>query len=280
MTKEVVETTASTSVTSKHKVASHTIFIEEITPYLKRTRGNDKGKSKADFSVWDDVITALGRAHNIIILDELKSLSTIPFHKLVNHYIHKLVQVLFGPNSFLLKFALHFLSFLFLEVILTSFLFYQVLGETIHITIEYLTNEEKVVMTSSKVDALKLENSNLRKEQIKALIDDIRAEKLLTVQKDEQLQAANCEVSREGDNVVQAFQLADEYNGILLSWYFKGFELLRRYLTKHKPRVDLEGLDFEAVDKEMEAKEANAVEGVAPYAAGDEGAIAGDDPVV
>lgn len=57
-----------------------------------------------------------------------------------------------------------------------------------------------------------------------------------------------------GDNVVQPFQLTDEYNGILLSWYFKGFKMLRRYLTKHNPEVDLEGLDFEVVDKEMEVK--------------------------
>ena len=111
----------------------------------------------------------------------------------------------------------------------------------------------------------------MRKEQIKALTDNLRAEKLLMEQKDEQLQVANCEVSRFGDNVMQAFQLTNEYNGILFSWYFKGFELMRRYLTKHKPGVDLEGLDFEAVDKEMEAKEANVVEGATPDAAGDKG---------
>ena len=43
------------------------------------------------------------------------------------------------------------------------------------------------------------------KEQIKALNDDLKAKKLLTKQKDEQLQAANHEVSTAGDNVVQAF---------------------------------------------------------------------------
>lgn len=50
----------------------------------------------------------------------------------------------------------------------------------------------------------------------------------------------------------------------MLNWYFKGFELLRRYLTKHNPRVDLESLDFEAVDKEMEAEA--ATEGNTPKA--------------
>ena len=55
---------------------------------------------------------------------------------------------------------------------------------------------------------------------------------------------------------VLAFQSTDEYNTILFQWYFKDFELLRRYLIKHGPRTNLEELDFEAVDKEMEEDEA------------------------
>ena len=54
---------------------------------------------------------------------------------------------------------------------------------------------------------------------------------------------------------VIAFQTTEEYNTILFQWYFKGFELLRRYMIKHGPGVDLENLDFEAVDKEMEEDE-------------------------
>ena len=38
---------------------------------------------------------------------------------------------------------------------------------------------------------------------------------------------------------------------MLFSWYFKGFELLKRYLIKHPTGVDLENLDLEEVDKEM-----------------------------
>ena len=52
-----------------------------------------KGKSKMGMSVWDDSATALGRAHNVITNDELKVLSSIPFHELVSLHIHKLVQV-------------------------------------------------------------------------------------------------------------------------------------------------------------------------------------------
>ena len=52
---------------------------------------------------------------------------------------------------------------------------------------------------------------------------------------------------------VPAFQLTKEYNAILFGWYFKGFELLRRYLVKHGPETDL---NFEVIDKEIEANEA------------------------
>ena len=55
---------------------------------------------------------------------------------------------------------------------------------------------------------------------------------------------------------VTAFQTTEEYNTILFQWYFKGFKLLRRYMIKHGSGVDLENLDFEAVDKEMEKDEA------------------------
>ena len=55
---------------------------------------------------------------------------------------------------------------------------------------------------------------------------------------------------------ITAFQTTEEYNTILFQWYFKGFEILRRYMIKHGSGVDLENLDFEAVDKEMEEDEA------------------------
>ena len=44
---------------------------------------------------------------------------------------------------------------------------------------------------------------------------------------------------------------------MLFSWYFKIFELLRRYFVKHPTRVDLENLNLKEVDKEMAADEAS-----------------------
>ena len=45
------------------------------------------GKSKVGKSVWDDPATALGRAHNIVIDDDLRGLSSILSHELVSRHI-------------------------------------------------------------------------------------------------------------------------------------------------------------------------------------------------
>ena len=63
------------------------------------------------------------------------------------------------------------------------------LGESLHITFEYLTQEAKVASLTSKMEALESENSTLKKklinsmdeantlkEKVKTLSDDLRAE--------------------------------------------------------------------------------------------------------
>ena len=64
--------------------------------------------------------------------------------------------------------------------------------ETMHITSQYLLNEEKVVVANSKVEALEagvsrlrrdliaaMDDSNASKEKLKALSKELNAEKLL-----------------------------------------------------------------------------------------------------
>ena len=97
-----------------------------------------------------------------------------------------------------------------------------------------------------------MDEANTTKEKAKALADNLRMKKQLTIKKDEQLQALNQKVKTVDAKVVEAFQQTDKYNTILFSWYYKGFELLRRYIIKHSIGVDLWSLDLEEVDKEME----------------------------
>ena len=164
-----------------------------------------------------------------------------------------------------------FFFFFFTLFLLTVWvLFSQVLGESLHITTEYLTQEAKVASLTSKIEAMEAETSKLKqsliesmgevntlKEKVKALSNDLRAERQLTLEKDEQLLGVRESLKTIAARSVEAFQTTDEYNSVLFSWYFKGFELLKRYLVKHPLGVDMAKLDLEEVDQEMAADEAN-----------------------
>ena len=114
------------------------------------------------------------------------------------------------------------------------------MGESIHITLKYLSHEAKAAPVRSKVEALEAENSKLRKdlisamdeantvkEKVKVLGDNLRVERQLTLEKDEQLQAAKEKIKTIAAKSVEAFQQTEEYNIVLFSWCYKGFELLR-----------------------------------------------------
>ena len=147
--------------------------------------------------------------------------------------------------------------------------FIQVLGESLHITSEYLASEAKVESARSHASSMEVENSKLRKELIAAMDDanqakeklrilteELRVERELTKEKDEQIAAARERAKGLAAKAVEGFQQTEVYNTVLFSWYFKGFELLRRYFIKHPSGVDLEKLDLEEVDKKMAANEA------------------------
>ena len=135
------------------------------------------------------------------------------------------------------------------------------LGESLHITTKYLTQEAKVASLTSKMEDMEAETSKLKqslidsmgevntlKEKVKALSDDLRAEHQLTLEKDEQLLGVKESLKTIAARSIEAFETTDEYNSVFFSWYFKGFELLRRYLVKHPSSVDMGKLDLEEVD--------------------------------
>ena len=121
-----------------------------------------------------------------------------------------------------------------------------------HITTQYLANEEKAVVANSKVEALEVEVSGLRndlgvamdaliasKERTKILTEQLEFKKLVVKQKDDLLANAGQRMKIAVAKAVTAFQTTEEYNTILFQWYFKGFELLRRYMIKNGSGVDL-----------------------------------------
>ncbi|XP_065626777.1 uncharacterized protein LOC136066415 [Quercus suber] len=231
------------SVGEMTRTASPTVSLEEIggTPVSKRPRLSEKGKEKekADSrpsTIWNDEKMAVDRAHEVVIAADLKALSDVPLSGVAAGHVHKIIQVL---------------------------------GESLHLSSKYLTQEAKVASLTSRVEALEAENSGLKKdliksmgtantlrEQAKKLTDDLRVERQLNIEKDEQIVAAKESIKTIAARLVAAFQTTDEYNTVLFSWYFKGFELLRRYLVKHPSGVNMEALDLEEVDQKMAADEA------------------------
>ena len=96
---------------------------------------------------------------------------------------------------------------------------------------------------------------NTSKESSMTLVDNLRAKRQLALEKDEQLLVAKDNLKTIVVGSIEGFQQTDEYNTVLFSWYFKGFELLRRYLVKHPTGVDLQSLDLEVIGQEMTADE-------------------------
>ena len=101
-----------------------------------------------------------------------------------------------------------------------------------------------------------MNDANLAKEKLRILTEELRVERELTKEKDEQLATTRERAKGLAAKAIEGFQQTEEYNTVLFSWYFKGFELLGRYFIKHPFGVDLEKLDLEEVDKEMAADEA------------------------
>ena len=92
------------------------------------------------------------------------------------------------------------------------------LGESFHITAEYLTQEAMVASVKSKMEALEAESSKLKKdlivamdeantlkEKVKTLSDNLKVEKQLTLEKDEQLLAAKEKLKTIIAKAVKAF---------------------------------------------------------------------------
>ena len=155
------------------RTASPATSVEEIpTPSSKRQRlsGKEKKKEKVGScppTVWDDDGMAVERAHGVVNAEDLKVFSGVPLNVVVSQHVHRIVQV-----KYFYTFNVLFFYFLFFTDRL-SFL-HQVLGESLHIAFECLTQEAKVASLASRMEALKKENSTLKKKHIDSMDDHFK----------------------------------------------------------------------------------------------------------
>ena len=104
------------------------------------------------------------------------------------------------------------------------------LGESLHITSEYLASEAKVESARSHASSLEAENSKLRKEliatmddanqakeKLQTLTDELRVEQELAKEKDEQIAAARERAKGLAAMAVEGFQQTDKYNTVLFN---------------------------------------------------------------
>ena len=86
-------------------------------------------------------------------------------------------------------------------------------------------------------------------------------EKALVVQKDEEIQVALLETNEEKAMVIKKFKGSEEFSDLQFIQYFKGFELLRKWMTKHHSAVvDFSNLDFEKINAKILKDESNEPE--------------------
>lgn len=69
--------------------------------------------------------------------------------------------------------------------------------------------------------------------------------------KDKQIDEALIKVEKAGFEAVEKFKASDGFLDKLCEYYVDGFELFRKYLAKHHPKLDFSQLDMEEVEKEM-----------------------------
>lgn len=106
-------------------------------------------------------------------------------------------------------------------------------------TTDYLAMKEKVVMVNSRVEVVEVESSKLRndlieamdqaneaKAKLKEVTDQLRMERMLVIQKDEEIALMKLNISEKHGKVVANFQLSQAFGIITFDKFFKGIELL------------------------------------------------------
>ena len=105
---------------------------------------------------------------------------------------------------------------------------------------------------------------------------------MLITQNDEEIHAALLKTDEEHEKVIAKFLKSECFFDLQFIWYYKIFELLRRWMMKHHNQVvDFSNLDFETIDTETltnearEQEEAAATASVAVVVRGDNATDAG-----
>ena len=100
-------------------------------------------------------------------------------------------------------------------------------------------------------DAILTVEAKNDKERMVVLEKSLQVEKDFCKLKDKQIGDLELKLQKAEATVVKEFKDFDEYSDELCGYYVEGFDLLRKWMAKHHPDLDLFGLVMGEVEKEL-----------------------------
>ena len=101
-----------------------------------------------------------------------------------------------------------------------------------------------------KVAILTVEAEN-DKERVAVLEKSLQVEKDFCKLKDKQIGDLELKLQMAEAAAVKEFKDSDKYSDELCGYYVEGFDLLRKWMAKHHPDLDLSGLVMDEVEKQL-----------------------------
>nr|POF21363.1 hypothetical protein CFP56_43487 [Quercus suber] len=229
--KEPVVTPSPTHSPAK-RPASPTSSLKVIASAGEEARKNKKVGGKSFLpTFWDDAnVTAL-KAHEALSMDDLSPLMAKSSNEVMSSHIQKLVQAL---------------------------------GESLFISRKPLDLEKKVATSEPVIKSLSAKNEMFKnkvailtieakndKERVAVLEKSLQMEKDFYKLKDKQIGDLELKLQKAEATAVKEFKDSNEYSDKFCRYYEEGFDLLRKWMAKHHPDLDLFGLVMGKVKKEL-----------------------------
>nr|POE76086.1 hypothetical protein CFP56_05053 [Quercus suber] len=212
--------------------ASPTSSLKAIATVGEETKKKKKMGGKSFLpSFWDDVDSTALKAHKALSVDDLNPLMVKLSSKVMLSHIQKLVQAL-GESLFVSR----------------KLLDLQRKVSTAEPMIKSLSTENEMLKNKVAILTIKAEND---KECMAALEKSLQVEKDFCKLKDKQMGDLQLKLQKVGTMAVQEFKDYDKYSNELCGYYIEGFDLLKKWMVKHHPNLDISGLVIGDVEKEL-----------------------------
>ncbi|KAL0011013.1 hypothetical protein SO802_006121 [Lithocarpus litseifolius] len=209
-----VVTPPSTHSPAKHPT-SPTSSLEVIASTGEETKKKKKVGGKYFLpSIWEDADAVALKAHEALSVDDLSPLMAKLSSEVMSSHIQKLVQAL---------------------------------GESLFIFGKLLDLEKRVTTSEPMIKSLSVENETL-KNKVAIFTVDAKNDKERVAASEKNLQVEK-DFYKLKDK--QEFKDSDEYSDELCGYYMEGFDLLRKWMAKHHPDLNLFGLVIGDVEKEL-----------------------------